>query len=430
MILFYSAREALAIGSQGCERDVKLRTIDSAETVAVACMSVADSAPSDLYINTTQPGCSVNLFTEDDCPDDSLIHSISTADLAARSWLSLGRAREGVREAHSRSTNSSFFLAICLMALVNLVTDSVPPFNWSIMMKPTTVSLSIMKYSILFAPSFLILLYSVTQTQATQFGCGGVQRVRRIDSANTVSIGCTNVANSGPYDLYIDPTQSDCSVHFFSQEDCQDSSLIHTTPITDLTARSWYNLAIYGLYICSARTTTLLMNRPQISIGFTHEAVLPVQFVTSNQSLGHIMKMVFMRMTNKEGDVIGAMKSSVFFTACIMTLLRFTACVRAAPPGILRFETIASTSSCPGGDDLFTIGFVGTTGAPCTSLDDSAPPDLFLDWTLFDCSVNLFAEAGCPDGSLTFIVPAPASPGVSGCASVETGFRALNVTCM
>ena len=86
------------------------------------------------------------------------------------------------------------------------------------------------------------------------------------------------------------------------------------------------------------------------------------------------------------------------------------------------------TTSCSG-SDLFTIGFIGTTGAPCTSLADGAATDFFLTWDLFNCTVDLFAEAGCPNDSLVMNIPAPAVPGSGDCTNVLSGFRALNVTC-
>ncbi len=99
--------------------------------------------------------------------------------------------------------------------------------------------------------------------------------------------------------------------------------------------------------------------------------------------------------------------SLVFASAAI---LQMTTQTSAAPPGIERFLTVAGPANC-GGNDLFTIGFSGTTGAPCTSLADGAATDFWLEWELFNCTVDLFAEAGCPDGSLVLNIPAPAVPG-------------------
>lgn len=117
--------------------------------------------------------------------------------------------------------------------------------------------------------------------------------------------------------------------------------------------------------------------------------------------------------------------SLVFASAAI---LQMTTQTSAAPPGIERFLTVAGPANC-GGNDLFTIGFLGTTGAPCTSLADGAATDFWVEWELFNCTVDLFAEAGCPDGSLVLNIPAPAVPGSGGCTNAADGFRALNVTC-
>ncbi|KAJ3559736.1 hypothetical protein NM688_g160 [Phlebia brevispora] len=123
-----------------------------------------------------------------------------------------------------------------------------------------------------------------------------------------------------------------------------------------------------------------------------------------------------------------AMKYQTFLKVFLSTLLSFTPPVRTSPPGEIRFETLAGPDGCEG-DDLFTIGFFGTNNHSCVSLAESSPTDFWLDWTLSNCSVNLFAEAGCPSASLVFTVPEPANLGEGGCANVEAGFRALNITC-
>ncbi|KAJ3559737.1 hypothetical protein NM688_g161 [Phlebia brevispora] len=123
-----------------------------------------------------------------------------------------------------------------------------------------------------------------------------------------------------------------------------------------------------------------------------------------------------------------AMKYQTFLKAFLSTLLSFTPPVRTSPPGIIRFETIAGPDGCDS-DDLITIGFAGTDSQSCVSLADSSPTDFWLDWTLYNCSVNLFAEAGCPNASLVLTVPDPPNFGPGGCANMGVGFRALNVTC-
>ncbi len=102
--------------------------------------------------------------------------------------------------------------------------------------------------------------------------------------------------------------------------------------------------------------------------------------------------------------------------------------VVAAPPGVMRWETLASPSGC-GGEDLFSIGFIGGTGTSCLSLADDAPSDEWLNYFLDDCTVYLFSEAGCADDTLVFTGLPPPSPGAEFCIDVGTSFRALNVTC-
>lgn len=123
------------------------------------------------------------------------------------------------------------------------------------------------------------------------------------------------------------------------------------------------------------------------------------------------------------------MKLSTSLVIASAAILRMTTQTVAAPPGIERFLTVAGPGSNCGGNDLFTIGFSGTAGAPCTSLADGAATDFSVEWELFNCTIDLFAEAGCPDGSLVLNIPAPALPGSGGCTDVAAGFRALNVTC-
>ena len=111
-------------------------------------------------------------------------------------------------------------------------------------------------------------------------------------------------------------------------------------------------------------------------------------------------------------------------------VLHMAAPAVAAPPGIQRFLTVAGTQSAGcSGHDLSTIGFTGTTGAPCVSLADGAETDVFLTWELDNCTIDLFTQAGCSDDSLVIQIPIPAVPGSGACTNVPSGFRALNVTC-
>lgn len=117
------------------------------------------------------------------------------------------------------------------------------------------------------------------------------------------------------------------------------------------------------------------------------------------------------------------------FTA-ILALLPFalTPAVFAAPPGIMQFQTIADPAGCSG-HDLTTIGFIGSSGASCVSLSDTAPTDNYLNYFLDNlCTINLFSQAGCNDDAVVLSIPPPGIPTQS-CINVDGGFRALNVTC-
>ncbi|KAJ3559742.1 hypothetical protein NM688_g157 [Phlebia brevispora] len=102
--------------------------------------------------------------------------------------------------------------------------------------------------------------------------------------------------------------------------------------------------------------------------------------------------------------------------------------VRAAPPGVMRYETLASPSGCSG-TDLFSIGWYGSTGTSCLSLSDDAPTDYWINTFLDGCNTYVFSEAGCADDTLVYTVLSPPSPGNEVCLEVGAGFRALNVTC-
>lgn len=102
----------------------------------------------------------------------------------------------------------------------------------------------------------------------------------------------------------------------------------------------------------------------------------------------------------------------------------------ASPPGTLRYQTIASASQCEGPDtNLLTVGFAGSTGVACTSLADSVPTDFWLVYALYNCSINLFSEAGCADDSIVLNLSSVDGGIGLDCINVEAGFRALNATC-
>lgn len=119
------------------------------------------------------------------------------------------------------------------------------------------------------------------------------------------------------------------------------------------------------------------------------------------------------------------MKFAAFLALLSATLIP---AVRAAPPGVMQYETLASPTNC-GGEDLFSIGWLGSSGVSCTSLSDGAPTDYWLNYFLAKCSINLYSEAGCADDTLVLNIPAPGNPGNEFCINVAEGFRALTVTC-
>ncbi len=103
----------------------------------------------------------------------------------------------------------------------------------------------------------------------------------------------------------------------------------------------------------------------------------------------------------------------------------------AAPPGVFHYVAVAGTSAAcgAGGENFFAQG-TGPPGVPCTTIADGTVTDFWADYQLINCTMNLFAEAGCPSDSLVLEIPgSPVAPGASGCMAVEPGFRALNVTC-
>ena len=111
--------------------------------------------------------------------------------------------------------------------------------------------------------------------------------------------------------------------------------------------------------------------------------------------------------------------------------------VLAAPPGVQLWLTLAGpdlpvNGECGATEDLFSIGFIGSTGSGCLSLPNSTIIDEHsLDYELWNgCTINLYSSAECSDADIVDTVPSPPpNTGSRGCEVVEEGFRALQVTC-
>ena len=81
--------------------------------------------------------------------------------------------------------------------------------------------------------------------------------------------------------------------------------------------------------------------------------------------------------------------------------LSASAFVTAAPPGILKWQTLGSPTSCEDGTFLTTIGFVGNPDINCTGLADTDPTLLYLEYALDDsCSIQLYTDAACSNSTL------------------------------
>ena len=100
------------------------------------------------------------------------------------------------------------------------------------------------------------------------------------------------------------------------------------------------------------------------------------------------------------------------------------------PPGVQWWETSAGSSGC-NGEDLLSVGWAGESGSGCLTLPLAAAEDYWLLYYVWSgCAINVYAEEGCPSGSIVGNVPLPpVGLGTNGCLSVEQGFRALEVTC-
>lgn len=100
------------------------------------------------------------------------------------------------------------------------------------------------------------------------------------------------------------------------------------------------------------------------------------------------------------------------------------------PPGTLWWETSAGATDCYG-HDLSSVGWAGDPGSGCLSLPSGAAEDYWLLYYVWSgCSINVYADAGCSNGSVVADVPVPpAGLGSNGCLSVASGFRALEVNC-
>lgn len=128
----------------------------------------------------------------------------------------------------------------------------------------------------------------------------------------------------------------------------------------------------------------------------------------------------------------------LLFAALISAIV--PAIVTAAPPGVERWLTMAGpqpivNNQCPGTPDLFSIGFIGQTSSGCLGLSNSTSPDeLTVTYELWaGCTIDLYSDAGCADGTIVDSVVGPpldSNTGIRGCHGVEEGFRALEVICI
>ncbi|KAJ3559735.1 hypothetical protein NM688_g163 [Phlebia brevispora] len=117
---------AMTLGYSSCGRDdLHLRVIESADAVSTACTNVTTGTPSDLYVNTTQPGCSVNLFAEEGCPDGSLIHTVPSTALATRSWI-IGHVSAVSRKPQFRADAVQCFLLETTLSVFFYLSQPVP----------------------------------------------------------------------------------------------------------------------------------------------------------------------------------------------------------------------------------------------------------------------------------------------------------------